>query len=225
MPISWFSGWALVASGQDYTNSIPLGTGWSPGDLRIFFLTTSTSRNFQTLPSGWTTLYNNTLGSRTLAVIARELQSGDNDPSITISSPWGPNVAHSGVTLRDADNEAILGTTPSASDGPSSRNVVAPSVNTGQGILITNHWVTRLSGANSGSWGLPSGMSTVSSSLGDGPQGYNILMATQTTTGGASGTKTAVAASAGTWSALSIFIPEKVAAGLPPGQFLPFFGR
>lgn len=212
MPITAFAGWASVQSALPYTHPLELGAGWEPGDLRLFLLTVSSSRSFSGIPSGWTTLHNATGGSRTIAVIARELVSGDSDPSVTVAGSAGINIGYLGVTLRGADNAEALGARPALASG-SSTNVTAPSVATGAGLLVTAHWITRTNGqADTGSWSVPSGMTARASSMSDGPNGYNVLVATEERTSGNSGTRAAGAPSSGSWDAASLFVPEAATA-------------
>lgn len=222
MPVSWFDGWASVQSGISPPLVVPLGGNWQPGDLRLLPVSTSSSRSFTT-PSGWTALYSGGTGSRTLSVLARELGSGDTDPAIPVVGAAGPNIADSGVTLRGADNSAVLAATPTLREG-SSRNVAAPSIPVTAGLLLTVHFITRTDGAaNTGSWGSPSGMSLVASALSDGPMGYNVLLAAAPVSAGNSGDRTATAASSGSWTGVSVFIPEAPEpepAGPEPGRFL-----
>lgn len=225
MPIILLDPWALVASGQPYTTTLPLGAGWAPGDVRLYFLSTSSSRSFTSASDGWSWLRASSSAasvSRTTAVLARELQAGDTDPQLTVSSPFGPNVAHLAVTIRGADVAALMGATPAMTGSSSnSSSVTAPSVAVGAGVLLTAHWITRTSGANSGDFAAPAGMTRQAWTLSDGPGGYNAVLASLPTTSGTSDARSASAASAGSWSAASLFVPEAaVAAGPEPGRAL-----
>ncbi|MEV1294420.1 hypothetical protein [Pseudonocardia sp. NPDC049635] len=210
MPLTPLDGTAYVITGTG-SLPLPLGENWLPGDLRLAVLSTSTNRTI-TPPPGWVVLFDSAGAeagqpvSRRLVVIARELQGGDADTAATTQTG---NVAGALVTLRGADNAAVLASTPSVTgSNANSAAVTAPGVPTGDGMLVTGHMVTRLDQtANQGAWTEPPEMVTLAAALSDGPMGYNVLLAGEQRTGGASGTRTAQAASAGAWSALALFVP------------------
>lgn len=201
-----------------------VGANGEAGDLRLFRITASSSRTFPTV-SGWSKLDDQVL-TRRITLYSRVLTGSDSNVTVTpTSSPASNahNMSWAGITLRGWDSTASLA--PSTSGpGSSSSSVVAPSVATGLGLLLCWFDVTRVDGtAGTGSWGVPAGMSSVASSMSDYTMGYNVLLASEDRTSGASGTRTATAASAGTWSATSLFVPEAAVSGPPLGQFLPFF--
>jgi hypothetical protein len=219
MPATWLDGYAAVQTDVPSV-TIPLGAGRRAGDLRVIYLSSSLSRAF-TVPSGWVTLHDSVTASRRVTMIARELQQDDVDPTIPATGAAVSNVASAAVTVRGANNAVVLAATPAVQGSTTtSRNVVAPSVATGDGLLLTEHMVTRLDQtANTGPWQVPDGMALVASSLSDSNMGYNVLIAAEDRSGGDSGTRTAIAGSAGTWAAISMFFPAAPRV-VEPGRML-----
>ena len=201
---------------------MPIGASAAAGDLRLFRVTASSSRTFPTV-TGWPKLYDQVV-SRRVTLYYRVLAPGDTNVTLTpTASPPASvhNMSWAAITLRGWDDSQTL-TSSTSTSATAATAVVAPGVTApGDGVLLCWFDVTRVSGgANTGSWGIPAGMTSRTSALAPIATGYNILLASEPRAAGPTGTRTATAASSGVWSATSMFVAEAVApAGPEPGRF------
>lgn len=201
---------------------VPLGSNWQDGDVRIIRAERSRGNGGLSISSGWTQLYASEAQSaggpysRWVGIWFRVLQTDDAAPTLTPSTSIA-NIAWSAITIRGWDPAQTLAPSTTGSTSASS-SVVAPSVATGAGMLLCWFDVTRTDNtANTGSWGVPAGMTPRTSQLSGNTNGYNILLASEARTSGASGTRTATPGSAGSWSATSLFIAEGSTAAAKSG--------
>lgn len=213
MAITRLDPYAVVQSSVSSAQApVPLGPSWQPEDLRVVYLTSSSSRTFDA-PAGWTVLHDSgpsgAAVSRRLTIIARRLQAGDIDTTATVVGDPNPNIAVTAVTLRGTAPAASPSVSVTGSNN-SATNISAPSVPGGAGALLCWYGNTRVDGtAQTGSWTTPSGMALVASSLSDATNGYSLLLAAENrTTVGDTGPRGATAPGAGSWSAASLFIAE-----------------
>ena len=215
MAVSYFSpeGWLAYTT---TTPSIPLllGTGWVPGDKRIYFVTCPTGLTFTGF-AGWSKVHDQGVtGSGRMGIFTKVLQAGDGDGTLQFSTLGG--YSRLGVTLRGWDpTQTLVGTTSGSSSA--STNSVAPSVATGYGVLFTFHAINATNDPSDG-FTTPAGMLQILSRVGRvvaGAQGrWNTALngEARPVGSGASGTRTAQQLVngnplyGGPWRATSLFV-------------------
>lgn len=199
-----------TGAGNSFT--LPIGSGWIPGDLRVIRVTCPTNITFQTF-LGWSKIHDQVVtGSRRVGVFIRTLPAGAANGTLVFSTAC--NYTYTAVAMRGWDPSYTL--VPSTAGSSSSTNtLVAPSVATGYGILLTYFTKTQSINANSGfnTWTLPAGMSElIHRSDSDGENGYIELATSEPRASGTSGTRTAISTYnnvqtyPGPWAATSIFV-------------------
>lgn len=207
-------------TGQAAAFYLPVGSNGKAGDLRLVRLTVSYAGVFDPPPSGWTAIHDEVVsGSGRVGMWARWLQGGDADGVLYLNgtSYFDRQV----ITVRGADPAADLAPATAGSSSAST-SLVAPSVPTGVGTLLTFHTVTRSSGANTTTFTTPAGMTRQAVASSARSADYVALLCSEARISGASGTRTAIASGSGTWRATSLFVPDAPAppAGPEPGRAL-----
>lgn len=216
MATSLFSPFVLVYRTTDFpTASVPLpvGTGWSPGDKRIVFVTCPVNITFSQF-AGWTKIHDQLVtGSGRVGVFTKVLAAGDGNGILNFSTFCPSGVAAITVTGWDSSFTLTASTSGSSS---ASNNTVAPSVTTGLGALLTYHVVNAPDGSGLSDFTTPAGMTKqghyFDKHTGSAAAGYNTAMFSEPRTSGASGTRTAISQHngatiyAGPWRATSLFI-------------------
>jgi len=128
--------------------SIPLPTGWQPGDLCLIPASSRSTGALGTAPAGWTDVvanFNsaNSTSSHT-AVYGRILQAGDTDPTITLSSG---RLAAQAIAVQDHGlvslTDLVSATDPNGAT--ESTSIVAPGLTPAddRSLLLSIHAATE----------------------------------------------------------------------------------
>ncbi len=201
---------------QGSQTSYPLTVGIAaPGCLRIVRICVSASRTFSSVSAGWGTLADQLIsGSRRIGIFTRTLRPGDTDGTVTFDASTG--VARTAVSVGGHDVGQALAASHGGSSTASS-SLVAPSVSTEIGTLLTWHDVTLTSGADTSTMSDPSSpWARLAYSVSDSTAGFNALIGSEPRpNGGVSGTRTATSSGSGTWAASSLFV-----RAAPPAQLV-----
>jgi hypothetical protein len=201
---------ATVLGGQTSV-ALTVGASFIAGDKRIVRVTISAAQTFGSTPAGWTLEQDQVVtGSRRVGIFSRVLQAGDADATLSFGGTTG--YGRTTVTLRGWDTgQTFTFSTTGSSTG--SASVVAPSVTTGAGSLLTWHDITLTTGANTATMTDPGGMTRQAFAPGDAAASYNQLICSEARTSGASGTRTATSSGSGSWAATSLFVAAQVVTG------------
>lgn len=225
MPAIFRAASGVVTSGSGFTIA---ETSASPqaGDYRYVFINCSPGATI-TLPSGWTSVFNGSVGSGTLAVGYKPWVAGVGTETVTLS---GSSQIGAELVALGAVNTAVAPTAATAGSTTAGTSLTAASLTptSADGFLIVYYAQTLTSGAPTATLSNPAGLSDLRTDNATVASSYVIrVSATALTTTAATAAYTSTASGSGTWRSATLFVPAAAGGGSTPaatGRFFPFLG-
>lgn len=180
------------------------------GDLRLVFIFTSSGVTMPSPPSGWTVILDTNIApdsTRRLYVISRVYVAGDAS-SVTVTFSGSTNYGVAQVALGGALATVHAGPTRNTGDDGTGTTQTAPSLtSTVVNTVLVCFYGQAAGGSTSAIISLPSGMTNLGNSVGNGSQGSSTRLAWENrAAAGATGTRVATCSNSGKWAAVSVLV-------------------
>lgn len=190
------------------------------GDYRYLFLNYGSASAPVTLPSGWTSLVNATVGSGELVVAYKPWAAGVGTETVSVAS--SSNIGHEVVAVTAMDTAATPTVITNGSATASTAvSTAALTPTTADGLLLGYFALTVSSGATTATLSNPTGTTSLDTHPGAASASYVIRMSSVAITStAAAGPYTATGSTSGTYRTAALFVPTATASHA--GQFFPF---
>lgn len=194
-------------------------------DVRWVFIFTSSGVTLPTPPTGWTVRMDQSIApdtTRRFYALSHVHAAGDPATytfTFSAATNYGLGQAVFGGAT-EAPHEVSTPTRNTGDDGTGANQTTPDRTASVAGCVLLVFFGQAASGSTSAVISLPSAMTNLGNSVGNGTQGSSTRTAYETRAStGATGTRAATCPATGRWAAASVLIaPAPI-----PGEFLPFF--